>query len=53
MGKFNKGILCLLSVIYIFSKCTWVIALKDKNEITIANGFQKILKEINHKPNKI
>ena len=31
----------------------WVNPLKDKKGITITNGFQKILDESNHKPNKI
>ena len=31
----------------------WVIPLKDKKGITITNAFQKILKESNHKSNKI
>ena len=35
-----------------FSKCAWVIPLKDKKGTSIANAFQKIiLKE--RKPNKI
>ena len=37
----------------IFSKCAWVILLKDKKGITITNAFQKILDESNRKPNKI
>ena len=37
----------------IFSKCGWVILLKDKRGITITNAFQKILDESNRKPNKI
>ena len=32
---------------------TWVIPLKDKKGIKIANAFQKILKESNCKPSKI
>ena len=31
----------------------WVVPLKDKKGVTIVNGFQKILKESNQKPNKI
>ena len=27
----------------IFSKCAWVVPLKDKKDITITNAFQKIL----------
>ena len=52
ISKFNKGIRFLLCVIDIFSKYAWVILLKDKKCITIANGFQKNLKETNCKPNK-
>ena len=37
----------------ISSKYAWVIPLKDKQEITITNNFQKVLKESNRKPNKI
>ena len=44
IGNFNKGIHFLLCVIDIFSKYTWVIALKDKKGITITNAFQKDLK---------
>ena len=43
VNKFNKGL---------FSKYAWVVPLKDKG-FTISNGFQKILKESNRKPNKI
>ena len=50
MSKFNKGIrfLCIIDILY-----AWVIPLKDEKGITIFNAFQKILKEFNHKPNKI
>ena len=53
ISKFNKGFRFLLCVIDIFSKYAWVIPLKDKKGISIANAFQKILKESNRKPNKI
>ena len=53
ISKFNKGTRYLLSVIDIVSKHGWVIPLKDKRGIKITNAFQKILKESNHKPNKI
>ena len=43
----------LLCVIDIYSKCAWVVPLKDKKGITITNAFQKILDESNHKPNKM
>ena len=53
ISKFNKGFRFLLCVIDIFSKYAWVLSLKDKKGITIANAFQKILKESNRKPSKI
>ena len=53
ISKFNKGFRFLLCVIDIFSKCAWVVPLKDKKGITITNDFQKILKKSNRKPNKI
>ena len=53
LSKFNKGFRFLLCVIDIFSKCAWVIPLKDKKGISIVNAFQKILKESNRKLNKI
>ena len=37
----------------IFSKCAWVVCLKDKTGISIVNAFQKILDKWGHKPNKI
>ena len=52
LSKFNKGLRFLLCVIDIFSKYAWVIPLKDKKGISIANAFQKIFKESNQKPNK-
>ena len=53
ISKFNKGVCFLLCVIDIFSKYTWVIPLKEKKSITIADTSQKILDEFNRKPSKI
>ena len=53
ISKFNKGFRFLLCFIDIFSKYAWVLSLKDKKGITIANAFQKIFKESNRKPSKI
>ena len=50
VSKFNKGTHFLSLVIYIFSKCAWIIPLKDKKGIIITNASQKILDEYNHKP---
>ena len=41
LSKFNKRFRFLLCVIDIFSKYAWVIPLKDKKGISIANRFQK------------
>ena len=43
ISKFNKGFSFLLSVIDIFSKYAWVVPLKDKKGVSIANAFQKTL----------
>ena len=53
LSKFNKGFRFLLCVIDIFGKYAWVFPLKDKKGISIVNAFQMILRESNHKPNKI
>ena len=53
ISKFNKGIRFLLCVIDIYSKNVWVVLLKDEKGITITNGFQQILDELNRKQNKI
>ena len=53
LSKFNKGFRFLLCVIDIFSKYAWIVPLKDTKGISIVNAFQIILKESNHKPNKI
>ena len=53
LSKYNKGIRFLLCVIDVFSKCAWVVPLKDKKGISIAKAFQSILKQSNRKPNKI
>ena len=49
ISKFNKGFRFLLCVIYIYSKYTWVIPLKDKKGITIT-VFQKFLNGSKCKP---
>ena len=43
LSKFNKGFRFLLYAINIFSKYAWVISLKDKKGLSIANRFQKII----------
>ena len=53
LGKYNKGIKYLLCMIDSFSKYVWVIPLKDKKGVSIANGFEKVLNDSKRKPNKI
>ena len=53
ISKFNKGFRFLLCVIDIFSKYAWVVPLKDKKGVSIADAFQKILDKSGRKPNKI
>ena len=53
LSKYDKGIKYLLCTIDLFSKYALVIPLKDKKRISIANAFQKILRESNRKLNKI
>ena len=52
LSKCNKGIKHLLCTIDLFSKCAWVVPLKDKGGISIVNAFQKIVSK-GCKPNKI
>ena len=53
LSKKNKGIKYLLCAIDLYSKYAFVIPLKDKKGISIANAFDKIIKQANRKPNKI
>ena len=53
ISKFNKAFRFLLYVIDIFSKCAWVVPLKDKKSVSIVDAFQKILDKSRRKPNKI
>ena len=53
ISKYNKGIKYLLCVIDLFSKCIWVVPLKDKKGTSIVNAFQGILNSSKRKPNKI
>ena len=49
ISKFNKGSKFLLCVIDIYSKCVWVVPLKDKKGVSIVNAFQSILNKSNRK----
>ena len=52
ISNFNKGFWFLLCV-DIYRKYAWVVPLKDKKGIAIANAFQKILEESGRTPNKV
>ena len=51
-GKYNKEIKYLLCITDLFSKCAWVISVKDKC-VSIVNAFKNILDSSNRKPNKV
>ena len=53
ISNHNKGISYLLCVIDLFSKCAWVLPLKDKKGIITVTAFQKNLDSSKRKPNKI
>lgn len=42
ISKYNKRAKFLLCVINIYSKCAWVVPLRDKKGITITDAFQTI-----------
>ena len=41
LSKYNKGIKYLLCAIDLVIKYVWVVPIKDKNRVTIANAFKK------------
>ena len=53
LSRKNKGIKYILCAIDLYSKYAFVVPLKDKKGISIVNGFNKIIKKSNRKPNKI
>ena len=52
LSKFNKRFR-FLCVIDIVSKYAWVVPLKDKKDVSIVDAFQKVLDDLDRKPNKI
>ena len=40
LSKYNKGNKYLLCAIGLFSKCAWIVPIKDKKEVSIVNTFQ-------------
>ena len=53
LSKFDKEICCLLCVIDIFNKYTWVVPLRDKKGIIICDTFHKVWNKSGRNPNKI
>ena len=53
LSKFNKGYKYLLTVIDVFSKYGWIIPLKNKTGVSVANGLKMIFKQDNRKPSRI
>ena len=53
ISKFNKRFRFLFCVIDIFSKYARVFPIKDKKGVNILDAFQRILNNLNRKPNKI
>ena len=53
LSKKNKVIKYLSCAIDLYSKYAFFIPLEDKKGISVTNGFNKIIKQSNRKPNKI
>ena len=51
LSKYKKGMKYLLCTIYLFSKYTLVVPIKDKKGTSIVNAFKKIISK--RKPHKI
>ena len=52
-SKWNKGIKYLLTVIDVFSKYGWILALKDKKTEGVSLAFDHIFEKIKRKPEKL
>ena len=53
LSRKNKAIKYLLCAIDLYSKYAFVIPLENEKGISVTNGFNKIIKQSNGKPNKI
>ena len=53
LSRKNKGIKYLVCGIDLYSMYAFVIPLENKKGISVTNGFNKIIKQSNRKPNKI
>ena len=49
----NRGVKCLLYVIYFFTKYAWVKPLTNQKTETDLNGFAGIVNKFKHKPNNL
>ena len=50
LEKHNKGIRYLLNVIDIYTRFLWVAPLVDKEEQTVLDGFNDIIRSLDQKP---
>ena len=50
LEKSNKGIRYLLNVIDIYTRFLWVAPLADKEQQTVLDGFNDIIKSLDQKP---
>ena len=53
LSKFNKGYKYLLTVIDVFSKYGWIIALNNKTGDSVASALKLIFKQDNRKPTRL
>ena len=49
LEKFNKGVRYLLNVIDIYTRFLWVESLEDKEQQTVLDGFNKIIRSLDQK----
>lgn len=52
-GKYNKGLKWVLNVVDLFSRFAYIIALPNKQNKTVADGFEEILKTADKKPKRV
>jgi len=52
-SKSNRGVRYLLTVIDVFSKFGWMLPIKDKTGISVADAFKEIFKKSKRKPEKL
>ena len=51
LSEYNIGFRYLLCAIHLFSKCRWVVPLKNKRGISTVNAFEKMISK-GRKPNR-